>query len=184
MVAKTVARAVASRHGGQSALTLLLGPVALSYFALHDFTGSVDSQASSAVSSASFPSARLMWQPRMHTSALEAAFATVCWHFAAFLFRGKQPASSPPKGSPGAARDAPVHSNVASMRARTGRDVMGSPSETAQAVLPGGGEESRNIFASLEAVDSLSRRVTARRSGTPVRARRGEPCRRTACSTR
>ena len=146
MVAKTVARAVASRHGGQSALTLLLGPVALSYFALHDFAASVDSQASSAVSSTSFPFARLMWQPRMHTSALEAAFATACWHFAAFLFRGKQPASSPPKGSPGAARDAPVPSNVASMRARTGRDVMGAPSEMAPAVLPGGGEESRIFF--------------------------------------
>src|SRR5439155_21655033 len=98
------------------------------------------------LSSASFPSARLRWQLRMHTGALEAAFATVCWHFAAFLFKGKQPGSSPPKGSPGAARDAPAHSDVASMRARTGRDVMGSPSEMAPAVLPGGGEESRIFF--------------------------------------
>src|SRR5437867_1219570 len=138
MLAKMVARAVASRHGGQRALILLAGPVVLSYFALHDFTGSVDSQASSAGSSGSFPSARLTWQPRMHTSALEAAFATACWHFAVFLFRGKQPGSSPPKGSPGAARDAPAHKDVASMRARTGRDVMGPPGWRPQSCPEGG----------------------------------------------
>src|SRR5437667_12855733 len=121
MLAKMVARAVASRHGGQRALILLAGPVVLSYFALHDFTASVDSQASSAVSSASFPSARLTWQPRMHTSAVEAAFASVCGHFAVVLLKGEQPGSSAPSASRVAVRDVPALRDAASRRATTGR---------------------------------------------------------------
>src|SRR5689334_7887191 len=104
MVAKRFARAVASRQGGQTALILLALPVATSHLPLHeDLAGPVRSHVSSAVSSASTPSARFLWQPRTHSIALPKFFATDCSHLAALPSIGMDPVSSPPKGIPAAA---------------------------------------------------------------------------------
>src|SRR6516162_1984063 len=68
-------------------------------FATQDFPASVFSHASSAVSSASFPLARLAWHLSMHAISLPAAFAAPASHFAVGLLAGgMKPVSSPPNG--------------------------------------------------------------------------------------
>src|SRR6516165_4408761 len=67
--------------------------------AVQDFPTSVFSHESSAVSSASFPLARLAWHFRMHAVSLPWAFAAPASHFAAGLLAGgMMPVSSPPNG--------------------------------------------------------------------------------------
>src|SRR5262249_22975100 len=66
-------------------------------FAVQDLPTSVFSQESSAVSSASFPLARLAWHLRMHAISLSTAFAAPASHFA-LAAGGTKPVSSPPKG--------------------------------------------------------------------------------------
>src|SRR5262252_5604834 len=65
--------------------------------AVQDFPTSVFSHESSAVSSASFPLARLAWHLRMHAISLSTAFAAPASHFA-LAAGGTKPVSSPPKG--------------------------------------------------------------------------------------
>src|SRR5262249_58745569 len=70
-------------------------------FAAQDLPASVFSHASSAVSSASFPLARLAWHLSMHAISLPAAFAAPASHFALVHFGGgMSPVSSPPNGVP------------------------------------------------------------------------------------
>src|SRR5215471_1319949 len=70
-------------------------------FAVQDLPTSVFSQESSAVSSASFPLARLAWHLSMHAMSLPAAFAAPDSHFALVDFAvGTSPVSSPPNGVP------------------------------------------------------------------------------------
>src|SRR6516225_10378636 len=70
-------------------------------FAVQDFPTSVFSHESSAVSSASFPLARLAWHFMMHPISLPAAFAAPASHFALADFGvGTKPVSSPPNGVP------------------------------------------------------------------------------------
>src|SRR5712664_2205387 len=98
-VPKRLARAVESRHDGQSALILLALPVTVSYLPLQSAdAGRLFSQLSSAVSSARDPFARFLWQPRMHAAALPRLFATEFSHFAKPLFDVMNPPSSPPNG--------------------------------------------------------------------------------------
>ena len=68
-------------------------------FAAQDLPASVFSQESSAVSSASFPLARLAWHLSMHAISLPAAFPAPASHFATVDFAGGiKPVSSPPNG--------------------------------------------------------------------------------------
>ena len=68
-------------------------------FAAQDFPTSVFAHESSAVSSASFPLARLAWHFRMHAISLSAAFPAPDSHFAVGLLAGgRKPVSSPPNG--------------------------------------------------------------------------------------
>ena len=70
-------------------------------FAAQDVPTSVFSHASSAVSSASFPLARLAWHLPMHAVSLPLAFAAPASHFAMADFAvGTKPLSSPPKNVP------------------------------------------------------------------------------------
>ena len=70
-------------------------------FAVQALPASVFSHASSAVSSASFPLARLAWHLSMHPISLPAAFAAPASHFALGDFAvGMSPVSSPPNGVP------------------------------------------------------------------------------------
>src|SRR6516164_4952602 len=74
-------------------------------FAAQDLPASVFSQESSAVSSASFPLARLAWHLKMHALSLSAAFAAPASHFAVGLLAGgMRPVSSPPHGVPDGGR--------------------------------------------------------------------------------
>src|SRR6516162_5522274 len=68
-------------------------------FAVQDFPTSVFSHESSAVSSASFPLARLAWHFMMHAVSLPTALAAPASHFAVGLLAGgMRPVSSPPNG--------------------------------------------------------------------------------------
>src|SRR6516164_11447895 len=68
-------------------------------FAVQDLPTRVVSHESSAVSSASFPLARLAWHLRMHAISLSAAFPAPDSHFAVGLLAGgRKPVSSPPNG--------------------------------------------------------------------------------------
>jgi hypothetical protein len=70
-------------------------------FAVQELPASVFSHESSAVSSASFPLARLAWHFPMHATSLPAAFAAPASHFALADFGGgMSPLSSPPNGVP------------------------------------------------------------------------------------
>ena len=70
-------------------------------FATQDLPASVLSHESSAVSSASFPLARLAWHLSMHAISLPSAFAAPASHFALADFNvGMSPVSSPPNGVP------------------------------------------------------------------------------------
>src|SRR6516164_11137548 len=70
-------------------------------FAKQDFPASVFSHESSAVSSASFPLARLAVHFPMHAISLPAAFPAPASHFALADFGvGTKPVSSPPNGVP------------------------------------------------------------------------------------
>src|SRR5262245_27950060 len=101
---KRPARAAAFKQDGQSALMLLELPVTAVYLPLQSAAaGRLCSQLSSAVSSA-FPSARFLWQARMHAAAFPRLFPTESSHFAAFLSGGMKPVSSPPNGVPAIAR--------------------------------------------------------------------------------
>src|SRR5256885_1177056 len=86
-------RPALSRQGGHVSF-----PVALSYLLLQEDFAAPLSQASSAVSSASFPSARSLWHLKMHEAALPRALPTQSSHFATSLLGGMNPVSSPPKG--------------------------------------------------------------------------------------
>ena len=69
--------------------------------AAQDLPASVFSHESSAVSSASFPLARLAWHLSMHAISLPSAFAAPASHFAMADFAGgMSPVSSPPNGVP------------------------------------------------------------------------------------
>jgi len=71
-------------------------------FSRHDFPALFFSQASSAVSSASFPLDRLAWHLMTHATALLTAFATLASHLPVSDFgSGMLPVSSPPNGVPG-----------------------------------------------------------------------------------
>ena len=70
-------------------------------FAAQELPASVFSHESSAVSSASFPLARLAWHLKMHALSLSLAFAAPASHFALADFAvGMSPESSPPNGVP------------------------------------------------------------------------------------
>src|SRR6516225_7425740 len=67
--------------------------------AVQDLPARVFSHESSAVSSASFPLARLAWHLTMHAISLSAAFPAPASHFAMSDFAGgTKPVSSPPNG--------------------------------------------------------------------------------------
>src|SRR6516164_6606162 len=84
-------------HAGQP-FSLAIAPA---NFAVQDFPAGVFSHESSAVSSASFPLARLAWHLSMHAISLPAAFAAPASHFALADFAvGMSPVSSPPNGVP------------------------------------------------------------------------------------